>query len=226
MKKCKCGTENIDDAVFCRRCGQRLPLEMVQVSQVECSHCHIINPSEAIYCQNCGLSLKPNGKIIFSVNAICDVLVDNKIVKKDIIPVAGKTFTLELMSDKDHTIEFINTFTDKKVTKTYNLSGGEQRTVNIDLKDNAQINTDNKTNSYTNSNTGNYSSFSWDKIPWGWIIAIGIGIIILLFISGFIAQVWGLFHGIIPTSGFFWYILIGLFLTIIKYIWKRTKEWF
>lgn len=193
MKKCKCGTENIDDAVFCRRCGQKLPLEMVQVSQVECSHCHNINPSEAVYCQNCGLSLKPSGKITFSVNAICDVWVDNQIVKKDVVPVTGKPFILELVPDKDHTIEFINTLTNKKVTKTYNLSGGEQKAVNIDLKDNVQINTNNKTNSCTKSNTGNYSSFSWDKIPWEWIIGVGIVIVVLLAISRIITAVWNFF---------------------------------
>lgn len=206
MKKCKCGIDNSDDAVFCRGCGQRLPLEKVQVFQAECSHCHNINPSEAVYCQNCGLSLKPNGKITFSVNSICDVLVDNQIVKKNVkssytLQKEAGTYVVSFQSKEESTI---------KIVKTITLENGVNQSCNIDIrrilneqknrqncKPFVQVSTNVDGSSDTISNTGNYSSHSSDKSPWEWIACIGFAILMIFLVGNLVLKIWDLLYGII-----------------------------
>ena len=61
VKVChKCQTENINTAVFCRNCKEKIQTDQVLFGKtVECKFCTSINPSGSKFCMNCGEIFDP-----------------------------------------------------------------------------------------------------------------------------------------------------------------------
>jgi ribosomal protein L40E len=55
----KCGTENLDDARFCKDCGARI----MDKEFVTCTKCHSENEYDALFCKKCGISFSKQTNI-------------------------------------------------------------------------------------------------------------------------------------------------------------------
>lgn len=60
MIKCSnCGTENLEEAVFCKECGTKLHADNeaanVIEDEIKCCRCNTVNPKASTFCKNCGM---------------------------------------------------------------------------------------------------------------------------------------------------------------------------
>ena len=61
MKCSSCGKDNPDGSLFCKFCGNRLPVSNLQSTnsaQLKCQRCGTVNKQGSIYCGTCGSSLQ------------------------------------------------------------------------------------------------------------------------------------------------------------------------
>ena len=63
MKKCsQCGFDNPESAMFCGKCGNKLPEIIPDAPEApagtRCPVCGMMNPDNAVFCGGCGKNLK------------------------------------------------------------------------------------------------------------------------------------------------------------------------
>ena len=105
MRKCQnCGVENIDESVFCRRCGT----EIEEINPFVCTKCEFENTEDSLFCIKCGTKLlveEANGAIPVA-NIDVSPISGVPVVPADSIPLESDTVVQnnnEIVNDKKDT---------------------------------------------------------------------------------------------------------------------------